>query len=79
MSQLHPTPQALEIDQHAGTPKWKNPAQNLRRAHLPIPGNCLRLVRAFAIETHESWMEANPNVNMDDVREHKKLVLRKAA
>lgn len=34
---------------------------------------------ALAVETHENWMEANRYINMDDLREHKKLELRKAA
>jgi putative transposase len=38
-----------------------------------------RLVRALAVETHENWMEANRSLNMDDLREHKKLALRQAA
>lgn len=41
--------------------------------------SCLRLIRALAVETHENWMEANRYLNMDDVREHKKLTLRQAA
>lgn len=39
----------------------------------------LRLVRAFAVETNENWMEADRYINMDDLREHKKLALRQAA
>ena len=34
---------------------------------------------ALAVETNENWMEANRYLNMDDLREHKKLELRKAA
>lgn len=37
-----------------------------------------RLVRALAVETNENWMEANRYINMDDLREHKKLALRQA-
>ena len=36
---------------------------------FPNSLNCLRLV----------WMEANRYINMDDLREHKKLALRQAA
>ncbi|WP_434117524.1 hypothetical protein [Sinorhizobium meliloti] len=40
----------------------------------------MRLVRALAVETHENWMEeANRYINMDNLREHKKLALRQAA
>ena len=39
----------------------------------------LRLVRALCSETHETWLEDNRYINMDDLREHKKLELRKAA
>jgi putative transposase len=46
---------------------------------FPNSESCLRLVRALAVETHENWLEANRYLNMDDLREHKKLALRKAA
>jgi len=46
---------------------------------FPNAESCLRLVRALAVETNEDWMEANRYINMDDLREHKKLELRKAA
>jgi putative transposase len=46
---------------------------------FPNPESCKRLVRALAVETHENWMEANRYLNMDDLREHKKLALRQAA
>lgn len=46
---------------------------------FPNAQSCLRLVRALAVETNENWMEANRYINMDDLREHKKLELRKAA
>jgi transposase-like protein len=45
----------------------------------PNAESCLRLIRALAVETHENWMEANRYINMDDLREHKKLTLRQAA
>jgi len=54
-----------------------------RRTHVvrifPNAESCLRLVRALAVETNENWMEANRYLNMDDLREHKKLEIRKAA
>ncbi len=46
---------------------------------FPNAESCQRLVRAVAVETHENWMEANRYLNMDDLREHKKLALRQAA
>ena len=46
---------------------------------FPNTESCLRLVRAIAVETNENWMEANRYINMDDLREHKKIELRKAA
>jgi len=46
---------------------------------FPNTESCLRLVRALAVETHENWMEANRYINMDDLREHKKIALRQAA
>lgn len=46
---------------------------------FPNTESCLRLVRALAVETNENWMEANRYINMDDLREHKKIALRQAA
>jgi transposase-like protein len=46
---------------------------------FPNGESCLRLIRALAVETHENWLEANRNLNMDDLREQKKLLLREAA
>lgn len=46
---------------------------------FPNAESCLRLVRALAVETNENWMEANRYINMDDLKEHKKLELRKVA
>ena len=54
-----------------------------RRTHVvwifPNAESCLRLVRALAVETHENWLEAHRYLNMDELREHKKEVLRQAA
>ena len=54
-----------------------------RRTHVvrifPNPESCLRLVRALAVEMHENWLEAMRYLNMDHLREHKKLMLRQAA
>jgi transposase-like protein len=46
---------------------------------FPNRDACLRLVRALAVETHENWLEANRYLNMDDLREMKKMQLREAA
>ena len=46
---------------------------------FPNTESCLRLVRALAVETHENWLESNRYINMEDLREHKKLSMRKAA
>jgi putative transposase len=54
-----------------------------RRTHVvrifPNGESCLRLVRALAVETHENWLEQHRYLNMDDLREHKKEVLRHTA
>ena len=51
-----------------------------RRTHVvrifPNGESCLRLVRALAVETHENWLEQRRYLNMDDLHEHKKGVLR---
>ena len=39
---------------------------------------CRRLVRALAVETHENWLEAHRYINMNDLKEHKKIPLRQA-
>jgi putative transposase len=36
-------------------------------------------VRALAVETPENWLEQHRYLNMDDLREHKKAALRRAA
>jgi len=36
-------------------------------------------VRALAVEMHENWLEAHRYLNMDDLKEHKKVQLRQAA
>ena len=54
-----------------------------RRTHVvrifPNAASRLRLVRALAVETRENWLEASRHLNMDDLREQKKLALRAAA
>jgi len=42
---------------------------------FPNRESCLRLIRALAVETHEGWLEANRYLNMDLLKEHKKLRL----
>ena len=46
---------------------------------FPNTESCLRLVRALAVETHENWLEASRYLNMDDLKEYKKLMLKAAA
>jgi putative transposase len=46
---------------------------------FPNSESCLRLVRALAVEAHENWLEAPRYLNMDDLKEHKKLILKQAA
>jgi putative transposase len=46
---------------------------------FPNAQSCLRLVRALAVEAHENWLEAPRYLNMDDLKEHKKLTLKQAA
>ena len=45
----------------------------------PNADACRRLVRALAVETHENWLEAHRYLNMNDLKEHKKIQLRQAA
>jgi hypothetical protein len=49
------------------------------RSARPNASRCLRLVRARAVETHENWLEQHRCLNMDDLHEHKKEALRRAA
>ena len=50
-----------------------------RRTHVvrifPNEQSCLRLIRALAMETHENWIEATRYLNLDLLREHRKLAL----
>ena len=46
---------------------------------FPNRDNCLRLVRALAVETHEDWLDANRYLNMDFLKELRKEQLREAA
>jgi putative transposase len=46
---------------------------------FPNAESCLRLVRALAVEIHEDWLEAHRYLNMEDLKEHKKELLRLAA
>ena len=51
-----------------------------RRTHVvrifPNAASCLRLIRALAVETHETWLEATRYLNMAHLAEHKKELLR---
>jgi putative transposase len=44
---------------------------------FPNAESCLRLVRALAVEIHENWVEATRYLNMGDLEEHKKELMRK--
>jgi putative transposase len=46
---------------------------------FPNAASCLRLIRALAVETHEQWLEANRYLNMDLLKEQRKLTLSLAA
>jgi putative transposase len=46
---------------------------------FPNEASCLRLIRALAVETHEGWLEASRYLNMELLKEHKKLRLSLAA
>jgi transposase-like protein len=46
---------------------------------FPNEASCLRLIRALAVEMHENRIEATRYLNMEDLREHKKEQMRKAA
>jgi len=46
---------------------------------FPNEASCLRLIRALAAETHEDWLEASRYLNMELLKEHKKLRLGLAA
>ena len=46
---------------------------------FPNEASCLRLIRAMAAETHEDWLEASRYLNMELLKEHKKLRLSLAA
>ena len=44
---------------------------------FPNEASCLRLVRALAEEIHEEWLEAVRYLDMDVLKEHRKLLLLK--
>jgi transposase-like protein len=46
---------------------------------FPNEASCQGLIRALAVEMHENWIEAARDLNMEDVREHKRERMRKAA
>ena len=46
---------------------------------FPNEESCLRLVRALAVEIHEDWIEQHRYLNMELLRDHKKLRLANAA
>lgn len=54
-----------------------------RRTHVirifPNVASCLRLVRALTVEIHEDWIEQNRYLNMQLLKEHNKLKLKRVA
>lgn len=42
---------------------------------FPNAASCLRLIRALTVEIHEDWIEQHRYLNMECLREHKKLRL----
>ena len=46
---------------------------------FPNEASRLRLIRALVVETHEGWLEASRSLNMELLKEHKKLRLSLAA
>lgn len=54
-----------------------------RRTHVirifPNEASCLRLVRALAVEQHEEWLEGARYLDMDPLREQRKMKLALAA
>ena len=43
---------------------------------FPNAQSYLRLVRALAVEIHEDWIEATRYLNMEELKEHIKQILR---
>jgi len=46
---------------------------------FPNIESCLRLIRALTVEIHEDWIEQHRYLNMELLREHKKVILAAAA
>lgn len=44
---------------------------------FPNEASCLRLIRALTVETHENWIEAIRDINMDLLKEHNKEEFRR--
>ncbi len=44
---------------------------------FPNDASCLRLIRALAVEQHEEWQEGSRYLNMELLKEHKKMLLNK--
>jgi putative transposase len=58
---------------------FPNASSCLRLIRALAASSCLRLIRALAVETHEGWLEASRYLNMDLLKEHKKLRISLAA
>jgi putative transposase len=46
---------------------------------FPNAESRLRLIRALCAETHEAWLEDNRDINMDPLKEHRKVAMKLAA
>jgi transposase-like protein len=66
-----------KINQTEGSKKSLRAASGVRI--FPNGASSLRLVRALAVETHEGWLEASRYLNMELLKEHKKLRISLAA
>jgi transposase-like protein len=67
-------------DSVAGAPKRNHHIEEIKWGTRAVPSfpngaSCLRLIRALAAETPEGWLEASRMLNMDLLKEHKKLKL----
>ncbi|ESX23558.1 hypothetical protein X765_28550, partial [Mesorhizobium sp. LSHC440B00] len=75
---------AVEMANRESRSAWRDflvglKARGLKGVELVVSDDHAGLVAATGEVTNENWMEANRYINMDDLREHKKLALRQAA
>ena len=75
-----PSPQALEVDQHAQAVQRGDPAPHAGGPYLPEPGQLSASgPGALCAETHEGWLEDHRYLNMEYLKEQKKELVRTAA